>query len=285
MIPQADIVAWHAGAPWPSDAQVEQDLVLSRALVEMFSEEVVRKNLAFRGGTALNKLVLKSPARYSEDIDLVQVNAAPIGPTLDAIRKRLDPWLGQPSRERNEGRVILRYRFRSELPPSTNLRLKIEINTREHFSVLGLGTHRFFVKSPWFSGDAILPTYRLEEMLGTKLRALYQRKKGRDLFDIAVSCDHFPKIDRQTVVKCFHRYMEHGNHHVSRAEYEANLTQKIQLPIFLDDLPPLLAPGSARTFDFDAAFSLVMNEFVSLLPGEPWSAPAKKKRKARGSGT
>jgi predicted nucleotidyltransferase component of viral defense system len=274
MIPQADIVAWRTGAPWPSDAQVEQDLVLSRALIEIFSEEAVRKNLAFRGGTALNKLVLKSPARYSEDIDLVQVNAAPIGPTLDAVRKRLDPWLGQPSRERNEGRVTLRYRFQSELPPSTNLRLKIEINTREHFSVLSLETLQFSVKSPWFSGNEKLPTYRLEEMLGTKLRALYQRKKGRDLFDIAISCDRFPKLDRQAVVKCFERYMEHGKHRVSRAEYEANLIQKIQQPRFQEDLPPLLAPGSA--FDFDAAFSLVMNEFVALLPGEPWTAPVKK---------
>jgi len=276
MIPQAEVTTWREKAPWPTDAQVEQDLVLSRALVEIFSEKTVREHLAFRGGTALNKLVLKAPARYSEDIDLVQVNAGPIGPTIDSLRKKLDPWLGEPKRERNEGRVILRYRFSSEIPPVTNLRLKIEINTREHFSVLGFETHSFSVKSRWFSGNTEIPTYKLEEMLGTKLRALYQRKKGRDLFDIAVSIKDFPEINRETVVKCFQFYMDHGGHRVSRAEYEANLMQKTTLPAFLNDLPPLLSPDVAEQFDFAAAAALVHSELLSLLPGDPWKAPQKK---------
>ena len=49
MIPQADVSTWRENAPWATDAQVEQDLVLSRALVEIFSEEIVRSHLAFRG--------------------------------------------------------------------------------------------------------------------------------------------------------------------------------------------------------------------------------------------
>ena len=95
MIPQADVTTWREMAPWPTDAQVEQDLVISRALIKIFSEESLRKTLAFRGGTALNKLVLKSPTRYSEDIDLVQIDAGPIGGTIDILRKKLDPWLGE----------------------------------------------------------------------------------------------------------------------------------------------------------------------------------------------
>ena len=38
--------------------------------------------------------------------------------------------------------------------------------------------------SRWFTGAAKVLTYDLDELLGTKLRALYQRKKGRDLFDL-----------------------------------------------------------------------------------------------------
>lgn len=38
MIPQAHLTAWAAAAPWGDDAQVEQDLVLSRAVVEIFAE-------------------------------------------------------------------------------------------------------------------------------------------------------------------------------------------------------------------------------------------------------
>jgi hypothetical protein len=33
MIPKADILAWRQAAPWVSDAQVEQDLIISRVLV------------------------------------------------------------------------------------------------------------------------------------------------------------------------------------------------------------------------------------------------------------
>ena len=70
MIPQADIIAWRRVAPWPDDGMVEQDLVLSRALVEIFSDATLAHGLAFRGGTALHKLVLAPPSRYSEDLDL-----------------------------------------------------------------------------------------------------------------------------------------------------------------------------------------------------------------------
>ncbi len=79
MIARAHITAWRSKAPWSTDAQVEQDLVISRALVDLFSHEVLGREVAFRGGTALHKLHFDPPGRYSEDIDLVQVNAGPIG--------------------------------------------------------------------------------------------------------------------------------------------------------------------------------------------------------------
>lgn len=64
MIPKDYITAWRTHAPWRQDAQVEQDLVISRAIVEMFLIEETAGRLAFRGGTALNKLYLHPPARY-----------------------------------------------------------------------------------------------------------------------------------------------------------------------------------------------------------------------------
>lgn len=135
MIPQAHITAWRAAAPWGDDAQVEQDLVLSRAVVEIFAEPALARALALRGGTALNKLFIQPPSRYSEDIDLVQARPGAIGDVLNAIRHQLDLWLGRPRRSSSEASVTLMYRFESEVPPVRPLRLKIEINTREHFAV------------------------------------------------------------------------------------------------------------------------------------------------------
>ena len=150
MIPAAHVRAWRLNAPWTSNAQVEQDLVISRALVEAYRDPVVAERLAFRGGTALHKLHFRQPLRYSEDIDLVQVRPEPIGTTLAALRARLDHWLGMPSWKQNEGRFTLVYRFEATGAPPTPLRLKVEINTREHFAVLGHRKTDFAVKSDWF---------------------------------------------------------------------------------------------------------------------------------------
>ncbi|HNH45719.1 MAG TPA: nucleotidyl transferase AbiEii/AbiGii toxin family protein, partial [Myxococcota bacterium] len=166
MIPKAFIDQWRAMAPWVADHQVEQDLIISRALVELYSDPFLRERLAFRGGTALYKLHL-SAARYSEDIDLVQTRPEPIGDTLNALRARLDPWLGSPKREFSDGRVTLSYRLMSEGEPSVRLKLKVEINSREHFAVFGLQKYPFRVQSRWFTGEAEVTGYTLDEQLGT----------------------------------------------------------------------------------------------------------------------
>lgn len=56
MIPVMNIIAWGKTVPWAEQRQVEQDLIISRALVALFSDPFLRDRLRFRGGTALNKL-------------------------------------------------------------------------------------------------------------------------------------------------------------------------------------------------------------------------------------
>ena len=114
---------------------------------------MIGASLALRGGTAYHKVFLGKPARYSEDIDLVQTKAGPIGPVLDAIRARLAPWLGKAAHKKGGGGTTLTFRFDSEIAPVRPLRVKIEINTREQFSVFGYVKRRFAVASPWFTGE------------------------------------------------------------------------------------------------------------------------------------
>jgi hypothetical protein len=134
MIPEIHIDAWRREAPWIANYMVEQDLMICRAVVEIFSEPGLASALAFRGGTALHKIHLAPPARYSEDIDLVQVADGSIGPVFDALRGRLEPWLGKPRRDFGPGVVTLTFKAVSEGQPPQPLRLKIEINSREHFT-------------------------------------------------------------------------------------------------------------------------------------------------------
>lgn len=95
MIQKAFITQWGTVVPWSSPRLVEQDLIICRALVSIFSDPFLKEHLAFRGGTALHKLYLEPQPRYSEDIDLVQVNAEPIKETMDHLREALS-WLGEP---------------------------------------------------------------------------------------------------------------------------------------------------------------------------------------------
>ena len=247
--------------------QVEQDLILYRAVVSMFAESEVAGLLAFRGATALYKLHLRPAARYSEDIDLVQVRAGPIGGVLDAIRRALDSWLGLPRRTTREGRVVLIYRMNSEGQPPVPMRLKVEINSREHFSVFGIEERELAVRSRWFTGTATVKTYQLDEPLGTKLRALYQRKKGRDLFDLFIS-SRLAKVDPSRVVECFARYLERDGLRVSRAELEMNLHEKLSDGTFLSDVEPLIAPDTVWSFEEAAGY--VQREILPLLPGDSW---------------
>jgi len=272
LIPADFITEWRGQAPWVETSQVEQDLVISRALVEIFGGDQLAGALAFRGGTALYKLHLTPAPRYSEDIDLVQKTAEPIGPTIDRLRERLDSWLGDPKRSFKEGRVTLVYRFRSEDPVPLPLRLKVEINSREHFSVLGFETRELAIHSRWFSGSARVSTYALDELLGTKLRALYQRKKGRDLFDLWWASQQ-AGIDLDRVVRCFGEYLGAEGLRVSRAEMEANLAGKLKDRRFVADLRPLLAPGIE--WDLEEAAAWVCQEVTPRLGGEPWKGAEK----------
>ena len=130
----------------------------------------------------------------------------------------------------------------SEIPPVVRLRLKIEINTREHFNVYGNCLKHFKVDSPWFAGDVDIPTYSLDELMGTKLRALYQRRKGRDLFDLWLALTQ-GEANPVRIVEAFKRYIEKTGTRINRERFENNLAIKVNDPRFLGDTDGLLRSG------------------------------------------
>jgi predicted nucleotidyltransferase component of viral defense system len=264
VIPRAHITAWRTQVPWPSDAQVEQDLVISRALVEMYTRPVVAESLAFRGGTALHKLHFEPPGRYSEDIDLVQIEAGPIGPALNAVREALDPWLGEPGWRRTADSVKLLYRFDTTALPAQRVRVKVEINTREHFTCRGLCAVDYSIATLWLTAAAAITTYHVEELLGTKLRALYQRKKGRDLYDLWAALAALD-VDADGIVDCFLPYMASDGAAVTRAMFEAKLSEKVASPAFRagGSLDP--RDGGVAMSDMDASMNPILVSLDDVL--------------------
>ncbi len=72
MIPQSDIIEWSNTVSWQTNEQIEQDLVICRALVEIFRDDYLAEHLAFRGGTALHKLKLKDNYFVGDIVGLIR---------------------------------------------------------------------------------------------------------------------------------------------------------------------------------------------------------------------
>ena len=256
MLPQADIVRWRAVAPWADDDDVEQDLVITLALFDTFGDPFLGDALAFRGGTALHKLHLAPAARYSEDIDLVQREPGPIGPALSRLRRVLE-WIGSARSDTGEHPKVA---FRFETETGATRKVKVEINSHEHFG--HVVPRLYAVPTLPVGNSAAIPTYELDELLATKLRALYQRRKGRDLFDLWWAHERADP-DPARVVAILGEYQAAAGRPMLRAaELRANLAAK-RVPSFLEEVRPLLRPGVA--YDPAAALDWVEATFTPLL--------------------
>jgi predicted nucleotidyltransferase component of viral defense system len=268
LIPNAYIQAWRASAPWPDTRQVEQDLIICRALCDLFNAPALKGKIAFRGGTAINKLLFKRSLRYSEDIDLVQTTTEPIGATVDAVRDALS-WLGKCRRDHAGHSMHMVFKFTPEADTQGALKLKVEIHTREHRSALGVKTYPFAVENGWYQGDAEIASFAPEEMFGTKLRALLQRNKNRDLFDLLHGLEQLA-LDPDKLIACFDHYLALEGRPITRAVAEQRMLGKLTRSL-TEDIAPLL-PTGVRFNDDDAmrAFERVWKELIARVRGDAW---------------
>lgn len=258
MIPARHIRAWSRVAPWLTEEQIEQDLVLSRLILEIANHPVLGDELVFRGGTCLHKIVLPEPLRYSEDLDYVRATHGPIGPLLDAIREIADR-LGMDVN--TDVGSYPKARLRAPFETGSGLmRVKIEINTYETSPARPHRRATYEVESGWWSGSADVLTFQPEELVATKLRALFQRKKGRDLFDLWLALTVLG-LDPAEIVACFDPYRPEG---YTAARARQGLAEHLGDPGFRADLLPLLGEVP-EGYDLDAAASLIAGSLIDRL--------------------
>lgn len=259
MIPADAITAWTVDHPWPTREQVEQDLLLSRAICAIASDPYLGSELAFRGGTALHKLHLPEPLRYSEDLDYVRTSAGGIR-ELTRVLTQLGESLGFDVRTRisEHPKVLWRTTAQTGVP----LRIKIEVNTHERSPALPHLLHPYAVRSPWWSGEAQVRTFAPAELVATKIRALYQRSKGRDLFDLWLALDHLG-LDPVAILAAFEPYRPNG---LTSAKAVANLDAKLRDRSFREDLRPLVR-AYPDAFDVDTAAHRITTDLLSHLDG------------------
>lgn len=119
------------------------------------------------------------------------------------------------------------------------------------------------MESEWFSGNAEITTYNINELLGTKLRALYQRKKGRDLFDLYYAGQH-SDLNMDEMIRSFKAYMAHAvNKPPSKKKFLINIREKIDDPLFTGDLVALLRDGIE--YDHQLAFKWLKGKVIKKM--------------------
>jgi predicted nucleotidyltransferase component of viral defense system len=261
VIPAAAITAWGVDRPWPSRQQIEQDLLLARLIVEIYRHPYLSDELVFRGGTCLHQLRLSRPWRYSEDLDFVRRTSTGVGQVFDALRTVADDLgLTVAKRVLNEHpKMVLR--ANSEDDGSAFLRIKIEVNTQERSPAQPLEVVPFVVTNSWFSGSADIVTFSAHELVATKIRALYQRRKGRDLFDLWLALGEMG-LDPDLIVDAFSPYRPPGYTAILGIR---NLRDKLANRSFRTDLLPLIAGDRLDGYDVDSAGEMVIERLLSRI--------------------
>ena len=269
LIAQQEITAWRLHAPWSNDLMVEQDYLISKAVAAIFRDRYLSSQVAMRGGTVLHKGHLGPAIRYSEDIDLVLTGTAQPGHIKKAIHRVLLPLLGKPAESmlvsvnlaiRNfvSSSKILReqYVYEPTSGEAAHATLKVEVNLNENQRVFPLVLIPILV--PHESGipeyvDVV--SYDLNEMLGTKLRALLQREHGRDLFDMWYASNFTRQpgsplnLDPVRVAQAFHFYMTQEGSSFTQAQIQTALARRMASPKFRNDMAGYLAQNGTYSIE------------------------------------
>jgi predicted nucleotidyltransferase component of viral defense system len=284
VISMRELIAWRQEVPWTRDALVEQDLLLTRVMAAVFTDPFLESQVAMRGGTVLHKVHLPPAARYSEDIDLVLVGERPVDHVRQALLRILRPLLGTPSANilgtvqlaiRNlvtPSKIVRQvYGFRPTVPPPPTAQIKIEVNYTETTPCFPLQLLAYAPASAAQVPPFTLRTYDLDELLGTKLRALRQRAQGRDLFDlwhawIRSSADsRTGGVDPERVARALAFYLAREDMVPRRRDFERDLSRKLRARAFHDDVGVMLQ--AAVGWDPGAAADVVRDVFLAALPG------------------
>ncbi len=281
-ITRRDIVAHQSTVPWPNARQVEQDLLLCRAMTAIFKDEFLKTQVAMRGGTLLHKVHLAPASRYSEDIDLVVIGDRPKEHIEKAINRVLAHTLGSPKKSiwrfvklavRNIVRPSEILQQTYSVPSLTDpqgapLEIVVEANVSERTP------HRPIVQLPFsypFRGESVsvrITGYDIHEMLGTKMRAMFQRRRGRDLFDLYWALQYSQiAIVPSEIIDSFLHYMAQENTNAERAELIELLRGHLRDSGFLNDMRPLLRTG--LHYDPLEAGEYVISRLLDLLPAQP----------------
>ncbi|MDQ6653879.1 MAG: nucleotidyl transferase AbiEii/AbiGii toxin family protein [Acidobacteriota bacterium] len=199
MINKQDIL--DRAAEWQLRAEVvEKDYVLGWLLAAISSHPELRALWIFKGGTCIKKTYFET-YRFSEDLDFTLLPEAPYseGAILEQLQAmariaaemsglelpteliRVLPRHNKAGQDTFQGRLY----YRGPLQRTQNYASIIfDITNDETVFAEPVARTVFHPYSDGLPADVAVQCYSLEELLAEKTRALYQRTRPRDLYDV-----------------------------------------------------------------------------------------------------
>jgi hypothetical protein len=251
-----EIADWRVMAPWNTDDMVEQDFLICKAVAAI----------------------------------LVLVGSRPKGHIKRALTRVLSPILGSPSESiyTKIKLVVRNLNARSEIIRNTHTyspsseetaigHLKVEVNVNEQKSCYPLV--KISIDVPDDNGrirQTVVESYDVDEMLGTKMRALLQREHGRDLFDLWWAAERAKthptlQVNPARVGAAFRFYMAQEGRPFKAADFESELARRMRSRKFLKDMDGYLPKGG--TYDPKLAHQHFLKFFLPHLDEKSGTRP------------
>jgi predicted nucleotidyltransferase component of viral defense system len=214
-----------------------------------------------KGGTAINKLYLAETSRLSVDLDFNHLGSKEeVLEEKRVVRELIMELLKKQDNsydvhyERPYGLTRIKARYKTVGGPIQNF--KIEISHVERFPIIS--PLRKKIKTP--DGLADVVTYTLEELTATKLRALLERFKGRDIYDLFFisKLKPDPTVIRKMFLYYFYRSRKVFNPNV----HYKNLVKRYESGNYADDVSAFVKP--TVTFDLNTATKEVISQYSFL---------------------
>ena len=209
---------------------IDKDWILGHFLNAMFSIESVRRNFVFKGGTCLRKCYINN-YRFSEDLDftlldnnfqvdlkfiksVIKIAEYTSGAKFYFERKKL-----QKFKDEDQGYELLIKFWGADhkkhqqplLPSRWQTAIKIDISFSEKLLTPVEFKPIFHNYSDKKEISQIVPVYALNEIISEKLRALIQRNRPRDIYDIWNLLNHYQEIDYLVIKELLFQKAEDKN--------------------------------------------------------------------------
>jgi len=239
----------------------ELDYRLTKTLEMIYQDSFLSERLYLKGGTVINKVYLGESSRLSVDLDFNHIGQKEqVLKERQTIRERIVNLLKKQDSsysvrwKRRYPQTTIKAKYKTLSGQSQ--RLKVEISHIERFPILKSVKQR--LKTP--TGQVSITTYQLEELTATKLRAFFERLKGRDVYDL-----HFIfKLGLQKVVtrKMFLYYFYRSRKVFNPKIHYKDLAMRYSSDKYVDDVTNFINPKVK--FSLKEASNQIIKDFSFL---------------------